>query len=109
MSRLYLEIGSCPADEEAAQTTDPLFREKNQRECELFIHAIRNKLGAEPLGAALKIKAFEHEFGTYRECVCYYDTDRPESEAYAFRVESEAPTTWAEGKVVAPGRGRVRR
>jgi hypothetical protein len=57
---------------------------------------ILERIGKEPRGACLKIKAFEHDFGKYLEVVCRYDSNIPESLKYALRCESDSPTRWDE-------------
>lgn len=97
----YLNIGSSPCDESCQQVpyTNP---ELARRELLAYIEAIRKKLGKEPEGAQLKIKGFPHDFGMYHEVVCYFDTEIPESEEYAFKCEGEAPSTWGEVGMIAP-------
>lgn len=60
------------------------------------------KLGREPVGARLYIEAFQHEFGTYLEVVCEYDTDKIDSYDYALRCESDGPLTWKEVGMEGP-------
>ena len=64
-----------------------------------FIAAIKAKLGHPPGSVWLKIKAFEHEFGTYHEVVCEYDSEDEVGRDYALRCESESPSTWEEAKI----------
>jgi len=90
----YINIGASPAEEDCVQVGDPDYRQKAIPECNRFIELIRKTLGTEPDGAKLKIKAFQHDFGTYHEVVCYYDEDKPEAVEYAYNVEANAPTTW---------------
>lgn len=99
--RDYINIGSTPCEESCEQVPykDP---GKAKRECLQYIEAIRKKLGNEPQGAQLKIKSFEHDFGTYHEVVCYFDDTLEESQEYAFKCEGESPATWAEVGMLAP-------
>lgn len=97
MSRDYLQIGPCPAMEDAAQVGDADYAEKSMAECKAFIPLIRAKLGQEPEGARLGIKSFPHDFGSYREVVCYFDDDAPAEVEYAYRCEDESPTMWMFG------------
>ena len=100
----YIELGSCPWNEEAVQVGDPDYRTNAIRECQAYIQAIRNYLGQEPDGAALAYRGFSHDFGTYYEVICAYDPELPDSMKYAFRCEKEAPATWADGGVKPPAR-----
>jgi hypothetical protein len=94
MSREYFCIGSSPYEEDCAQVGTPDYHRKAIAECHRFIQRIRDTLGPEPEGAELRIKAFEHDLGTYHEVVCWYDTSFPASFAYAQRCEDEMPATW---------------
>jgi len=55
-------------------------------------------LGKEPAEAHLAVKSFPHEFGTYYEVVCYFEETDKESRDYAFRVDSDGPTSWGEAE-----------
>lgn len=98
--REYLNIGSTPCEEVCAQVGTENYEVRAKAECRAYIEAIRQVVGPEPEGAQLAIKGFDHDFGRYYEVVCWYDTDDEESEAYAFRCEGDAPSTWPEG--IAP-------
>jgi hypothetical protein len=90
----YLNIGSTPGDEPCAQVGSDDYSRDARKECARYIDCIRKKLGPEPSGAYLKVKGFDHDFGTYYEVVCYYDTEDEESQDYAFLCESNSPSTW---------------
>jgi len=94
--RDFITIGSAPCDEDCAQVGSPNYRKRALAECLRFIQLIRDTLGSEPEGAELRIKSFDHDFGTYVEVVCWFDTEKQESVDYAFRCESDAPATWEE-------------
>lgn len=98
----HLYIGPAPCDEDCAQigVTEGASR-LNRLECEAYINALRIVYGPEPDGAFLETKAERHDFGTYREVVCYYDTDNREAALYAFKVESGL-RTWSEANMSAP-------
>jgi hypothetical protein len=76
------------------QVGDQHYYRKMLVECQRFITLLRTLFGPEPEGAELRIKAFEHDLGTYHEVVCWYDTRFPASFAYAQRCEDEMPATW---------------
>ena len=97
-----IEVGQAPCEEECAQVGTPGYRDQAIAECKAYIEAIRNCVGREPEGARLAYKGFPHDYGTYYEVVVYYDTDVPEARDYAYMVESQAPTTWEEGRVEKP-------
>jgi hypothetical protein len=94
--REYVNIGSSPVEEDCAQVGDPDYPTRAREECRRFIELIRMRLGPEPEGARLVIKAFPHDFGTYHEVVCWYDDEMPKSVDYAFKCESDAPSRWEE-------------
>lgn len=92
----YLNIGPCPCDEDCVQLGDDDYQKKSREECQRFIELIRKKHGVEPCAAKLAIKSFNHDFGTYREVVCYYDEGVECSVEYAFRCESDPPSRWSD-------------
>ncbi len=92
--REYLALGPAPCDEDCAQVGQPDYRERVREECRRFILLIRQKLGPEPEGARLSTKSFPHDFGTYYEVVCWFDTDIEASVEYAYRCEAQTPATW---------------
>jgi hypothetical protein len=96
MPRDYMHIGPTPADEPCEQLGPNYDPQKARAECNRFIAAIRQTLGTEPEGARLSIKSNPHDFGTYYEVVINYDTDNEEATKYAYRCESDSPTTWPE-------------
>jgi hypothetical protein len=99
--RDFLNIGSTPCNEDCAQVGAHDYTERAVPECRRFIEVIRAKLGPEPEGARLAVKAFPHDFGTYHEVICYFEDSNPVAVEYAFKCESEAPATWDEVPVPA--------
>lgn len=92
----FITIGPTPCEEPCAQMGTPDYREKALAECKRFIKLLRQKFGPQPEGARLAVKSFLHDFGTYYEVVCHYDTDIQASVDYALRCEGETPATWEE-------------
>lgn len=92
--REYLNIGCTPYEEDCAQVGAPDYARRAWAECLRFIQQLRKAFGPEPDGAQLAVKAFPHDFGTYHEVVCYYDTDIPASIDYALQCEEEMPAKW---------------
>ena len=90
-----IEIGPVPCDEDCQQVGsvdyDPI---RAKEECQRFIRNIRHVLGEEPEGAHLGISSNPHDFGNYYEVVCWYDDCLEEALNYAFKCESDSPTTW---------------
>jgi hypothetical protein len=102
MATDYIDIGSTPADEECAQVGSPDYARRAREECNRFINLIRHVVGPEPEGARLTVKSNPHDFGTYYEVVCYYDTENEEARKYAYRCERDAPTRWEPAPAVSP-------
>jgi hypothetical protein len=98
----FVELGQVPRLEAAAMPGEPRYRERARRNCEVFIQATRNYLGAEPAGAKLDYRAFAGEQDTAYTVVCQFDPALPQSVAYAGACERTAPATWAEGRVGPP-------
>jgi len=92
----FLYIGSSPNDEDCAQVGEPGYYAQGGAECIGLIVALRKKLGKEPEGARLFIKRQEHDFGAYLEVCCEFIIGHKESTEYAFKCESDCPSTWAE-------------
>ena len=92
--RDYLCIGSSPTCEDCAQVGSADYLAKSRIELEAFKNQLIRVFGKPPRGAELRIKSFLHDFGTYFEVVCYYDTDKPKTVEYAFRLENNTPERW---------------
>lgn len=104
--RDYIDVGPNPPDEVLFfDVTGSAAQQKS--ECRAFIQAIRQTLGPEPEGAQLRVKGNQHDFGTYYEVVCYYDTDSEEAMDYAFRCESDSPANWPKSMNVRVEDGMV--
>jgi hypothetical protein len=84
----YISLGSAPNDETCIQVGTPECTPANQMaECRRFIARIREVIGPEPSGARLLIKRCEHDFGTYFDVQCHYDTGDQVGEDYALACE----------------------
>jgi hypothetical protein len=81
-------------DESCAHVGQPDYYVKISGECKRFITLLRQTFGDEPPGVRFAIKGFAHDFGTYHEVVCLFDTDDEEAAHYAYRCENELPSTW---------------
>jgi hypothetical protein len=92
--RDYISLGPVPSNEPCAQVGEVNYKPRARFECKRFIALLRATFGPEPAGAYLTTKAFEHDYGTYYEVVCYFNPRAPASIDYAFRCEREAPTSW---------------
>jgi len=94
--RDYVSLGSAPYGEECAQVGEENYAQRAIKECKRFIQLIRSVFGPEPDGAKLSVKAFNHDFGTYYEVVCYFDEESPKAIEYAFKCEEHVPERWTE-------------
>lgn len=90
----YLTLGPVPADEPCAQTIQPDYAILAQAECQRYLKLVRESLGTEPEGAKLRVRGFQHDYGTYYEVVCEWETGNEKAEDYAYMCEAEAPMTW---------------
>jgi len=94
----YVVIGPVPCDEDCAQVGRENYQEQAVEECMRFIELLRKTFGDEPEGARLAIKWFAHDFGSYCEVVCWYETEDEKARDYAFRCENETLLTWEGGR-----------
>lgn len=94
--RDFISIGSSPVSEECAQVGSDDYDVKSRLECKVFASQLRRQFGDEPGTANISIKSFSHDFGSYREVVCYYDEDDDIGRGYAYKLESEALEYWDE-------------
>jgi hypothetical protein len=92
--KTYLSLASAPIEEDCAQVGTPGYEDRAIQECARFIRQLRRKFGPEPEGAWLSVKWFDHDFGSYCEVVCYYNTDILPSVEYAYTCEANLPATW---------------
>ena len=95
--RDYISIGSSPSEEPCAQVGTDNYPTQSSRECLVFKHQLERMFPNPPEGAYLSVKAFPHDFGTYREVVCYYDDEddgEESSQSYALKLERETPSNW---------------
>ncbi len=109
--RDYINIGCTPCEEPCSQVGSPQYPEASRIETRVFRDQIRRQFGQEPEGASLVIKSFDHDFGTYRQVVCYFDDALPESLEYALRLESEGPRRWdipAQAELIKAGYEQLR-
>jgi hypothetical protein len=91
----YVSIGPSPTNEQCAQLGEDDYHERSVKECRAYIRQLRRVLGEEPEGSSLSVKSHLHDFGSYREVVCYHD-DREAAVDYAYRAEEKAPAEWDE-------------
>ena len=90
----FIMLGTAPVEEPCAQLGQPDCYDTVKAECRRFIRLLRQIFGDEPTGARFAIKDFAHDFGTYYEVVCLFDTDNEDAVHYAYCCEDELPATW---------------
>ena len=94
MAKEFLNIGCSPYDEDCAQVGSDDYLKKSAAECIALIHQLRRIHGSEPTKAAMTSRLFPHDFGSYREVICYYEEGDEESTDYALKVEAGLPAKW---------------
>lgn len=90
----YLTISPTPTGEDCAQLGSPDYAERSSAECRAFVNQLKRELGKPPFGASLRIKSFDHDFGSYKEVVVVYDENDEEAAEYAYKCESDCPEYW---------------
>ena len=90
----YLSISPSPVSESCAQVGTPDYAEQSQKECQAFKHQLERAFPNPPDGCYFAVKSFPHDFGMYREVVCYFDDESEESVKYAFNIENNTPENW---------------
>lgn len=95
MPRTFIEIGPAPTEEACAQVGTDNYPRESAIQCKVFRRML-NRLFPLPeaVDAVVSVKSFPHDFGTYREVVCYYDPENTAEADYAYRLERETPERW---------------
>jgi len=103
----YLTLGSSPVDEECLPANHPnvdevnaeLRRYKAQLEKKWATRLREVNEGHVWPVVSLRVKAFPHDFGTYKEVCVIYETEDEEACRLALDMENDMPETWEdEGK-----------
>lgn len=95
--RDFMTLGPSPCGEDCVQLGTEDYPEKSRAECKRYKKLLEEKF---PLnGIYFGIKSFDHDFGTYREVVVYYDDNDEESADNALTVENNLPETWEDTRV----------
>jgi hypothetical protein len=90
----YISIGSSPSGEDCVQVGDPDYGNKSMQECRRYVKLLQEKFPNPTSSNRFGIKAFPHDFGTYREVVVYYDPKDEKSTDFAFNVDANLPEYW---------------
>jgi len=94
--RDYLPLGSVPIEEDCVQVGDPEYYQKYRDECNRYRELLLKKFGPLPVGMALVIKGFPHDFGEYHEVCVMFDDEIEEQVEFAFGMENNMPLRWEE-------------
>jgi hypothetical protein len=93
----FIEIGPAPTCENCAQVGSDDYPVRSRRECAVFMRMLERMFPVpDGLNVRFKVKAFNHEFGVYREVVVEYDGSSREGLEFALRAEREGPESWDE-------------
>lgn len=92
----FIEIGPAPTCEHCAQVGSADYPVRSRRECAVFKRMLERVFPADGLNVRFKVRAFNHEFGVYREVVVEYDGASREGLEFALRAERETPERWDE-------------
>lgn len=84
--REYFEIGCTPANEDCFPAGHPLAR----AECHIYKRQLERLFPLVKIG----VRSNPHDFGTYYECVAYYDDEDDKQLGQALAVEGDSPTHW---------------
>jgi hypothetical protein len=91
MAKDYLYIGNVPTDEDCAQLgCDEDFSRKNRIECIAYKHQLERKFENLPKGMYFGVKSENHDCGTYREIVIYFDDENEDHLEILGEIESGA-------------------
>jgi len=94
--RDYLELGATPSGEECAQLGSDNYEAQSKVEIKAFKNQMVRVVGEPPPDGQLRGKTFQHDFGSYRELVVFFDDEDDVSQDYAYKCESETPEYWDE-------------
>lgn len=87
--REYLEIGCTPLEEDCLPAGHPLAR----AECYIYKRQLERAFPDAKIG----VRSNPHDFGTYYECVAYYDDEDEHQLDQALAVEGDSPMSWDDG------------
>lgn len=94
----YLSLGPAPSGEDCTQLGSQNYDELSRIEILTFIEQIIRHFYSKGIDilkhCSLRSKSFNHDYGSYREAVIYYDPNNSESVEIAFLVEEKIPELW---------------
>jgi hypothetical protein len=94
-----IEVGSAPWGEECAQVGKPGYEQRAYKECLAYkkqlLRTVSTYYGKDlPEDFSFKIKSFPHDFGSYYEVVCTFDSNNPESCDLFEYLDNNLPEKW---------------
>ena len=93
--REWLTLGPAPYEEDCVQVnSNGEYLPAMSQEVRKFVQFLDERFLNIPENAYFGVKRESHDFGTYMEAAIFWDTEDPESEQFAFFVESHIPATW---------------
>ncbi len=95
--RDYITLGPVPADEDCIPCGHD--RKKEIKECVRYLGLLNKMFPNLPEECLFAIKSFNHDYGTYREVVVYFDDEDEEAIEWAFFIESHIPIYWDDDTV----------
>jgi hypothetical protein len=96
-----IALGTVPAGEAPAVASEIDYGARAFLQCRRFIDLLRHTVGAEPEGAALRIRRSGPDFNPNVEVVVEFDDANNAARAYANRCDREAPTRWDQTAKIA--------
>lgn len=95
----YITLGSTPCDEECAQVGQEDYSSRAKKECRAYINQLWRVLKSKGVNVAppsfdLVIKNNPHDFGSYAEVNCKFDSDNAEACDLAYELDACAPANW---------------
>ena len=86
----YIELGPTPCGESCEQLGPTYDPGKAETELTVYLHQLERLF---PL-SVFHIKAFRHDFGTYKEVCVIFDGNDAEQVDLAYEIESSYPENW---------------
>lgn len=93
-----MELGAAPYEVEPAQVGQDDYSDKARKECSAFkkqlLRILKKKTETLPENFSLLVKGFSHDFGTYYEVVCKFNSnDEASWNLYEF-LDENIPANW---------------
>lgn len=90
-----MSIGATPLEETCAQVGSIDYEARSIRECRVFRRMLERIKPVPPgVKAQYRIKAFAHDFGSYREVCVQYDANDAAAVEFTYGLEASTPARW---------------